>query len=215
MQERWYVALPLSWLEDTAELSDAEKGRLTDAIVTYVRDGEGWQKRLQGNERYLFPMFRTRMDRALAEIQAKLEAKRENGRKGGLVKRQKSQGKQDQDSLSECSHININPNPSLNPSPNGLYSEDDEDNDNSIQEGACARVRVESAWKKCFGEKPNPEVARTLARWVTFYNYDDVEMIDELVSTVAVNNARNPVGYAVEVLRDWRRRGVLGLEDLE
>ena len=43
-----YDPLCFTWIEDTRELSDDEKGRLTDAIVLDAH-GEDWQDRNQDN----------------------------------------------------------------------------------------------------------------------------------------------------------------------
>lgn len=75
-----YIKLFYDWLEVTAELTFEEKGRLIDALVAYAR---GEERRLTGNERFVFPMFRSQIDRdaaAYAEVSAK---RRSAGSKGG------------------------------------------------------------------------------------------------------------------------------------
>ena len=78
-----YIKLFYDWLEVTAELTFEEKGRLIDALVAYAR---GEERRLTGNERFVFPMFRSQIDRdaaAYAEVSAK---RRSAGSKGGKQK---------------------------------------------------------------------------------------------------------------------------------
>lgn len=58
-----YVPIFFDWIEATQELKAQEKGRLIDAIVLYARGGD-WSELLEGNERYVFPMFRLQIDRA-------------------------------------------------------------------------------------------------------------------------------------------------------
>ena len=57
-----YVKLFYDWPEATAMLSDAERGRLAEAMVRYAR-GERDGLRLEGNEQFLFPAYAAQLDR--------------------------------------------------------------------------------------------------------------------------------------------------------
>jgi hypothetical protein len=57
-----YTPIWDDWLEVTQELNAQEKGRLIDAIVAYKLHGD-WQELIKGNERYVFPSYRVRLDR--------------------------------------------------------------------------------------------------------------------------------------------------------
>jgi hypothetical protein len=57
-----YTPIWDDWLEVTQELNAQEKGRLIDAIVAYKLHGD-WQEQIKGNERYVFPSYRVRLDR--------------------------------------------------------------------------------------------------------------------------------------------------------
>ena len=57
-----YTPIWDDWAEVTQELNDQEKGRLIDAIVVYDNGGD-WQERIKGNERYVFPGYKARIDR--------------------------------------------------------------------------------------------------------------------------------------------------------
>ena len=57
-----YTPIWDDWAEVTQELNDQEKGRLIDAIVVYDNGGD-WQDRIKGNERYVFPGYKARIDR--------------------------------------------------------------------------------------------------------------------------------------------------------
>lgn len=56
-----YIPVFLDWVEVTEQLNDQEKGRLVDALVLYAR-GEDWQDRIKGNERFLFPAIKAKID---------------------------------------------------------------------------------------------------------------------------------------------------------
>lgn len=56
-----YFRVYRSWKEETAALSAAEKGRLMDALVEYIRTGT--EKIPKGNERYVYPHMIDRIKR--------------------------------------------------------------------------------------------------------------------------------------------------------
>ena len=56
-----YVKVYYDWIEQTAALSDAERGRLFIAILEYARSG--LDPKLDGRESILFPVFRATIDR--------------------------------------------------------------------------------------------------------------------------------------------------------
>lgn len=72
-----YVKAYYDWIEQTAALSDAERGRLFIAILEYARSG--LDPKLDGREGLLFPVFRTMVDRDAQ----KSEVYSQNGKLGG------------------------------------------------------------------------------------------------------------------------------------
>lgn len=56
-----YVKAYYDWIEQTAALSDAERGRLFIAVLEYARSG--FEPKLDGRESILFPVFRATIDR--------------------------------------------------------------------------------------------------------------------------------------------------------
>lgn len=78
---REYFPAYHSYLEIMEELTDAEKGRLFTACLLYSKTGEAPE--LSGNERYLFPAFRSQIDRDNAEYAKKCATNRKNGELGG------------------------------------------------------------------------------------------------------------------------------------
>ena len=58
---RCYVKAFFDWIEQTAALSDAERGRLFIAILEYARSG--LDPKLDGREGILFPVFQSQIDR--------------------------------------------------------------------------------------------------------------------------------------------------------
>lgn len=50
-----------SWEQETAELTDAEKGRLIDSLVYFLKTGE--ERPPEGNERFVYPLMMERIRR--------------------------------------------------------------------------------------------------------------------------------------------------------
>lgn len=90
-----YIKAFFDWVEQTAALSDAERGRLFVAILEYGRTGE--VPELEGNERFLFPVFKAQLDRE--EGTSTLRSK--SGAKGGKVKQKPAKEDCEGDSVLE------------------------------------------------------------------------------------------------------------------
>jgi len=80
-----YVCLYLGYLDALAPFSDAEMGRLTRAMLTYLRSGE--EPVFTGNERFMWPMLKDQLDRDQSAFLERCETNRHNGRKGGRPKK--------------------------------------------------------------------------------------------------------------------------------
>lgn len=74
---RSFLKVYFDFDEKTDELSDAEKGRLLLALYRYAMTGQ--KPSLSGNERFLFSVFKSEVDRDIAAYNTKVE----NGNKGG------------------------------------------------------------------------------------------------------------------------------------
>lgn len=103
-------------------LGDAEKGRLFTALLIYGMSGKATQ--LSGNERFLFPMMRARIDAEKAAESELSEVRRKSGKKGAQAKlanlanaKFAKQSKQMPDLLSLAEFAKSSPLPSSPPSP--------------------------------------------------------------------------------------------------
>ena len=95
-----YVKAYYDWIEQTAALSDAERGRLFIAILEYARSG--LDPKLDGREGILFPVFKTTIDRDNKKSQICAQ----NGKLGGRGnKASESQLKQNKANESEIPNI--------------------------------------------------------------------------------------------------------------
>lgn len=96
---RCYVKAFFDWIEQTAALSDAERGRLFIAILEYARSG--LDPKLDGREGILFPVFQSQIDRdkEISNIRAA------NGSMGGSSK---PEGKQKKAKVSKSKQTEAN-----------------------------------------------------------------------------------------------------------
>ena len=74
-----------SYLDAMEQLNDAEKGRLFTACLLYSKTGEAQQ--LGGNERFVFPFFKSQIDRDKASYDERCERNVKNGKLGGRPKK--------------------------------------------------------------------------------------------------------------------------------
>ena len=136
---RSYIKVFFDWDEATAELTDAEKGRLIGAMLAYAR-GEPYQ--LPGNERFVFPAFKIQIDRDAAAYEEISEKRKLAGAKGG---------RQKQANASICYQEQANSNKS------SQDKDKDQDKDQDKEGGYNARegTHMEPGWNP-----PTPEEVR-------------------------------------------------------
>lgn len=116
-----HIKLFFDDLDAMEPLGDAEKGRLFTALLVYGKSGEAPQ--LGGNERFLFPMMRARIDKEKTAEMAKSKKRSESGKKGAQAKQAKKanaefakQNKQVPDLLSVAEFAEYAHSPSSPPS---------------------------------------------------------------------------------------------------
>ena len=81
-----YIKLFVDYLDAIEPLGDAERGRLFTSLLEYARDGAAPQ--LCGNERFLFPMMKSQIDRDNKALQELPETRSQAGKMGGRPKKQ-------------------------------------------------------------------------------------------------------------------------------
>ena len=81
MPEIPYVCLYSRYLQTLAPFTDAERGRIMTAMLTYSTTGE--IPAFEGNERYIWPTIQAQIDRDASAYQDKCAKNRANGATGG------------------------------------------------------------------------------------------------------------------------------------
>ena len=85
---REYICLYHSYLDAIQALSDAERGRLLTAMLNYALKGDAGH--LSGNERFVFPIIKSQIDRDNAKYTRQCEKNAINGKSGGRPKKPKN-----------------------------------------------------------------------------------------------------------------------------
>ena len=76
-----YVRIYASWKAETEQLTDAEKGRLIDALIDYAITRQ--EVKLTGNERFVYPGLVKRIQRENETHERKKEQRREERERNG------------------------------------------------------------------------------------------------------------------------------------
>lgn len=138
-----------SMLDDMEALSDAEKGRLFTACLIYSKTGEAPQ--LGGNERILFPSFRSQIDRDNEKYKSKCEQMQANASrsKQTLPNRPQGKGKEEGEGKEKGDFFNP-PNPlsavmsaymgKVNPTPSQMSMEELKGYVESMGADVCLRA---------------------------------------------------------------------------
>ena len=89
---RDYICLYHSYLDAIQALGDAERGRLLTAMLEYSITGEAPQ--LNGNERFIFPLIKSQIDRDRDRYETKCAKAAESGRQRTLANADKGKDKE-------------------------------------------------------------------------------------------------------------------------
>ena len=85
---REYICLYHSYLDAIQALSDAERGRLLTAMLEYTLTGDAGN--LCGNERFVFPLIKSQIDRDNVKYARQCERNAANGKNGGRPRNPKN-----------------------------------------------------------------------------------------------------------------------------
>lgn len=191
-----YLKIWTNFREAMTPLSDAEKGRLFDAMLSYAETGE--IPNLNGNERFVFPSAKQSIDR----MAARDEQLRLNGSKGGRPKKAKTT-EHNQQKPNETKQNQSEPDESLNIiKENKIYKQQHR----AREETAVGEVEVDPLILKIQQELNG----LTDTHYQALNDYRE-ELSDEVVSYAidsAVANGIRNWAYVAAILRDYSRNGV-------
>lgn len=86
-----YLKVFFSFLEETTALTPQERGNLIVQMLEYAEADKLPDPARQGNERFLFPLYKAQIDRDRIAWSKKADANRKNGELGGRPPKDKTQ----------------------------------------------------------------------------------------------------------------------------
>lgn len=205
-----YIPIYLSWLEDTEQLSDQEKGRLIDALVLFAR-GEEWQSRIKGNEKFVVKLLMGQIERAAVRS----ETNRANGSKGGRPASTKTENNptkakksENNPSVNSGSHINSNINSNININSNGNSNGESKRKDSAEPSaGSAPEAGCGIAITLNTGERYEPTESK-VEQWAQLYPAVDVrQQLRNMSGWCDANRAKRKTRGGVErFIAGWLAR---------
>ncbi|MBR0463475.1 MAG: DnaD domain protein [Clostridia bacterium] len=207
-----YIPIFLDWIDTTQELNAAEKGRLVDALVMYAQGGS-WQELIQGNERYVFPVFKGQLDRHLRKV----DTLKANGSKTKKSEAKSSNAKQTEANRSKTEQTEAKTYNNNN-NYNDNHNDNDNDNHNALEQQQETRAREPDASWEAFVKEYEmniglfPHSQYEAEELVDDYETLGSELMSEAIRATALAHTDNPHVYLRSVCRKWRQVGITTAE---
>lgn len=188
-----YVQMYFSYLEPLADLTDEEVGRVVRAILKYGADKT--IPDLSPSERMAFTFMKTNFDREAAAYDAKVEKKRENGKKGGAPVGNQNARKQKQPKQ-----------------PKEEEKEEDEEEDEEEEESSSSKeervvsttmTTVVESYEGAYGTA-TPVIRRSLGSYVESLG---PELVGKVIEVTAQAGGRT-WPYLAKSLEECKRKGM-------
>lgn len=184
-----YVQMYFSYLEPLADLTDEEVGRVVRAILKYGADKT--IPDLSPSERMAFTFMKTNFDREAAAYDAKVEKKRENGKKGGAPVGNQNARKQKQ--------------PKQPKEEDEEEDEEEEESSSSKEEGVVSTTMTTliESYEGAYGTA-TPVIRRSLSGYVETLGPELVSKVIEV--TAQAGGQKWP--YLAKSLEECKRKGM-------
>lgn len=187
-----YVQMYFSYLEPLADLTDEEVGRVFRAILKYGVDKT--IPDLSPSEKMAFSFMKTNFDRDAAAYDAKVEKKRENGKKGGApignqnARKQPKQPKQPKEEEKEDEE-----------------EDEEEESSSSKEEGVVltTMTTILKSYEEAYGTA-TPVIRRSLGSYVESLGPELVSKVIEV--TAQAGGQKWP--YLAKSLEECKRKGM-------
>ena len=207
-----YIKLFFDDLDAIELLGDAERGRLFTALLEYGKTGEAPQ--LNGNERFIFPMMRARLDRDMDAYNDEIEARRNAGRKGGEAKA--SNAKQSLAKLSNAKQSQAVLSKRSKGKDKDKDEEEDEENNNPPVPPAPARenpglARVMAFFLDRINPAPSPTCIDLLRQYTESLSADVVLHALE----IAIDERKTAWSYIQAILSQYERDGIRDMDGVK
>lgn len=208
-----YLKVWVSFRESLKEYSDAEKGRLFDAMLAYAANGE--EPHFTGNERFIWGSVKQTID-LTRETSEKRKTTGSMGGTAAAENREIANGSKPQqnianDSKTEQDEPNDSSKEKKRKEKKNLL--DDDDVLSRAEEQDEYERSVFQAFRLFAGRIPTPEETSRIATAARLQRFTP-EMATEAVRISAGMGARSIAAYAAELFEDWASEYVRTPEEL-
>ena len=203
-----YLKVWVSFRESLKEYSDAEKGRLFDAMLAYADSGE--EPHFTGNERFIWGSVKQTID-LTRETSEKRKTTGSMGGTAAAENREIANGSKPQQNIANGSKP-LQPEASISSKEKkrnvmkNLLDDEEDDEEESSPGGRAdytdeERAVFDSFWNN-IARMPNPAEVKLVARCAALLKLSP-EMAAEAVRIAAQAGAMNIAGYAKQVMNEW------------
>ena len=212
-----YLKVWVSFRESLKEYSDAEKGRLFDAMLAYADNGE--EPHFTGNERFIWGSVKQTID-LTRETSEKRKTTGSMGGTAAAENREIANGSKLQQNIANCSKTE-QPEPNISSKEKKRNEKKDLlDDDDDLSRAEKRRTLLNKHERSVFrafqdfaGRIPHPEEVNQIATAAVLKHFTP-GMAAEAVRIAAGNGARSIPAYAKELLQDWDAEDIRTPEEL-
>jgi len=183
---RQFFAAYHSYLKATEPLSDAERGRLFTACLSYSMSGI--VPELRGNERFAWPSIQSQIDRDNEKYNKISEINSKNALRRYATADDRLQMRATNDK-EKAKEKNLDEDDPLSP--------------------RAKLDELEHFWKDVIGRQPSAVQSDEIEGWLETW---DCELLHEAINAAAEANAGNPISYIRTTLDDWKSRELNTIE---
>lgn len=185
-----YLKIWTSFRQDISALSDAEKGRLFDAMLKYAEDCVAPQ--LGGGERIMWPLA----ERYIDSTRKDAKKQKENGSRGGRPRNPE-----------EPTETQQNPTEPTETYKSKYKTLRDDEEECTTTRGPCA-----AAFKRQFGRFPYPGEESSIM-FAAKRNKQTDDLMELAIQLSAEHGAASPAMYVEKMLNEWSLAGIKTLDD--
>lgn len=212
---RAFLKVFFDFEDRTEKLSDAERGMLLVAMLHYARTGE--EPELSGNEQFLWPVFKSEIDREIEKYEIKVA----NGSKGGRPPKETegnrnkpNETEENRNGKAESESDFLHDQEQDQEQDHDQEQEERENDDDDDDIRARAReAAVRRSFLKDLGRKGTPEEVRQIC-WAAAVHGFNGEMAAYALQRAAQFNPRSVVKYVKEILSEWAAAGCRTVDDV-
>lgn len=211
---RNYAALFHEYLDEMADLTDAEFGRLARALLVYSSTGEF--PALNGNERLFKRRVIAQEDRVQESYNSMTERNRENGKSGGRPKNpEKPTETQENPQKPRETHQNPEKPTETQKTQSEIKTEIEYKIKATSPDGEAAGARTRATAAAVYLDRVNASASQTCLEQLAAYEREMGAEVCIRAMDIALDNKKAAWAYIRGILSKWQSLGVKCLADID